>query len=185
MGLCFLLKSLTMPIFRQIEEGRVGKRPFLQPLTWFGRNRKLKNYIKMECRFSKITEPYLPYRTLRKFYDHQFKTTTNFYYFHRNLENILNLKHGELHNTLICASTETQFLEIINRWHTNSFLSNNPYTTHSKSSKFSKHSVQSCFLFESVVKRLVCFFFLIYLQKNANIKIFVKKKIYVCTYLRQ
>jgi hypothetical protein len=32
-----LLKSLTMPIFREIEEGRVGKRPFLQPLTWFGR----------------------------------------------------------------------------------------------------------------------------------------------------
>jgi hypothetical protein len=29
--LCFLLKSLTMPIFREIEEGRVGKRPFLQP----------------------------------------------------------------------------------------------------------------------------------------------------------
>jgi hypothetical protein len=27
-----------MPIFREIEEGRVGKRPFLQPLTWFGRN---------------------------------------------------------------------------------------------------------------------------------------------------
>jgi hypothetical protein len=26
-----------MPIFREIEEGRVGKRPFLQPLTWFGR----------------------------------------------------------------------------------------------------------------------------------------------------
>jgi hypothetical protein len=26
-----------MPIFREIKEGRVGKRPFLQPLTWFGR----------------------------------------------------------------------------------------------------------------------------------------------------
>jgi hypothetical protein len=26
-----------MPIFKEIEEGRVGKRPFLQPLTWFGR----------------------------------------------------------------------------------------------------------------------------------------------------
>jgi hypothetical protein len=26
-----------MPNFREIEEGWVGKRPFLQPLTWFGR----------------------------------------------------------------------------------------------------------------------------------------------------
>jgi hypothetical protein len=32
-----MLKSLSMPNFREIEESRVGKRPFLQALTWFGR----------------------------------------------------------------------------------------------------------------------------------------------------
>jgi hypothetical protein len=29
-GRLFLLKTLIMPMFKEIEEGRVGKRPFLQ-----------------------------------------------------------------------------------------------------------------------------------------------------------
>jgi hypothetical protein len=36
-----------MPIFREIEEGRVGKRPFLQPLTWFGRYISYRMYLVM------------------------------------------------------------------------------------------------------------------------------------------
>jgi hypothetical protein len=50
-----------MPIFREIEEGRVGKRPFLQPLTWFGRYAIADNcvlyyfYSEYTKKFNKIT----------------------------------------------------------------------------------------------------------------------------------
>jgi hypothetical protein len=52
-----------MPIFREIEEGRVGKRPFLQPLTWFGR---LVNEPEKQENFVNFRHIFLIYNTTQQ-----------------------------------------------------------------------------------------------------------------------